>query len=47
MRTAYVNPALDADWIEMTIPEKPQSSLQKYRLTEKARQWLAADRESP
>lgn len=26
--------------IEMTIPDKPRSSKQKYRLTEKGRRWL-------
>ena len=25
----------------MTIPDKPRSSKQKYRLTDKGRQWLA------
>ena len=28
--------------IEMTIPEKPRSRLQRYRLTDKGRAWLAA-----
>jgi predicted HTH transcriptional regulator len=32
-RTAYLKPALDAGFIEMTIPDKPNSRLQKYRLT--------------
>ncbi len=27
--------------MEMTIPDKPNSRLQKYRLTDKGRQWLA------
>jgi hypothetical protein len=32
-----VNELIDAHLIEMTIPEKPNSRLQKYRLTEKDR----------
>lgn len=31
----YLKPALSADLIEMTIPGKPNSRLQKYRLTQK------------
>lgn len=31
----YQIPAMDLELIEMTIPEKPNSSLQKYRLTAK------------
>jgi ATP-dependent DNA helicase RecG len=34
----YLQPALDADLIEMTIPDKPRSSKQRYRLTDKGRQ---------
>jgi len=36
----YLKPALSEGLIEMTIPEKPNSRLQRYRLTEKARKWL-------
>lgn len=36
----YLKPALAEALIEMTIPNKPNSRLQKYRLTEKGRRWL-------
>jgi len=36
-RERYLQPALQAGVIEMTIPDKPNSSLQKYRLTDKVR----------
>ncbi len=36
-REAYLKPALDAGLIEMTIPGKPNSKYQKYRLTEKGK----------
>ncbi|WP_249337084.1 Fic family protein [Serratia plymuthica] len=32
-RERYLQPALHAGWIEMTLPDKPNSRLQKYRLT--------------
>lgn len=41
---AYLQPALDEGVLEMTIPDKPQSSKQRYRLTDKGRQVLAAKR---
>ncbi len=46
-RERYLKPALDDGLIEMTIPDKPNSRLQKYRLTDKGRQWLAQQGESP
>ncbi|MFA5700611.1 MAG: Fic family protein [Desulfuromonas sp.] len=39
-RERYLKPALADGLIEMTIPDKPNSRLQKYRLTDKGRQWL-------
>lgn len=39
-RLLYLVPALDAGLIEMTIPDKPRSSKQKYRLTEKGQRIL-------
>jgi ATP-dependent DNA helicase RecG len=36
---------LEFDLVEMTIPEKPQSSKQRYRLTDKGRQVLAGSEE--
>ena len=34
-RTAYQQPAIAAGLIEMTVPDKPHSRLQKYRITPK------------
>lgn len=36
----YLLPALKDELIEMTIPDKPNSRLQKYRLTARGRQLL-------
>jgi hypothetical protein len=43
-RMDYLQPALAAALIEMTIPDKPRSSKQKYRLTDKGRQALGERR---
>jgi len=42
----YVQPAMQGGMLEMTIPDKPRSRLQKYRLTENGRAWLAASKVS-
>ena len=39
-RKVYLLPALDTGLAEMTHPDKPRSSKQRYRLTAKGRQWL-------
>lgn len=38
---AYLQPALEAGLLEMTIPDKPQSSKQRYRLTGQAQAAIA------
>lgn len=44
-RERYLKPALEHGLIEMTIPGKPNSRLQQYRLTGKGRQWLQQRKE--
>lgn len=39
-RERYLRPALAGGLIEMTIPDKLNSRLQRYRLTNKGRRWL-------
>ncbi|RPH85720.1 MAG: hypothetical protein EHM75_09445 [Desulfobacteraceae bacterium] len=39
-RVRYLTPAVAEGLIEMTLPEKPNSRLQKYRLTDQGRTWL-------
>ena len=43
LRKVYVEPALAAELIQLTIPDKPNSSRQQYRLTDKGQAWLAED----
>jgi len=45
-RDAFLQPSLDGNFVEMTIPEKPSSPLQKYRLTETGRIALGKSRAS-
>jgi predicted transcriptional regulator len=40
-RDQVLKPLLKAGWLEMTIPDKPCSSRQKYQLTEEGRRFLA------
>ena len=42
-RERYLKPALIDGLIEMTLPGKPNSRLQQYRLTDKGRQWRASE----
>ena len=39
-RKTYLLPALQSGLIEMTIPDKPRSSKQRYRLTPAGREYL-------
>jgi len=41
-RTAYMQAALRAGVIERTIPDKPHSRLQRYRLTEEGKEVVAS-----
>jgi len=40
-RNQVLRPLMENDFVEMTLPDKPNSRLQKYRLTAKGRAWLA------
>jgi len=38
--TSMLKPLIDKRFIEFTIPDKPRSSKQRYRVTDLGRQWL-------
>jgi len=42
-RDRYLKPDLDLELVGMTIPDKPQIRLQKYRLTEKGKAWIESE----
>ncbi len=46
-RDQVLKPLLEADLIEMTIPDKPRSSKQRYRLTDKGRDYLRSHEKKP
>ncbi len=41
LRERYLAPSLEEGWIEMTIPDKPRSRDQRYRLTARGKELLA------
>lgn len=44
VRHLYIDPGLNQGLIEYTLPDKPTSRLQKYRLTAKGHTWLSTTR---
>ena len=44
-RRQVIRPLIDAGWLEMTVPDKPTSRRQKYRLTEEGRSILSETEE--
>lgn len=46
-RRAYVLPAIASGYLERTLPDQPNSRLQRYRLTSKGQQWLQTHNAKP
>lgn len=46
-RQTYLEPMVSGGWLERTVPDKPTSRLQQYRLTARGRAWLAAHSGGP
>ena len=46
-RQYYLQPAVAQGLLEMTVPDRPRSRLQKYRLTERGKTALARGRGAP
>jgi len=42
VKRRYLDPCLDQGWIEMTMPEKPRSPKQRFRITPAGRAWVKA-----
>ncbi|RYF48389.1 MAG: hypothetical protein EOO27_35535 [Comamonadaceae bacterium] len=39
-RRAYLMPAMVQGWVEMTMPDKPNSRSQRYRVTASGARWV-------
>lgn len=46
-RKGVLYPLIEAEWIEQTIKDKPNSSKQGYKLTDKAKKEIEGTNESP
>jgi ATP-dependent DNA helicase RecG len=46
-RKAYLLPALTHGMVEMTLPDKPNSRNQRYRLSPRGQQWLVSQGQKP
>jgi len=47
LRKRYLKPTLDSGLIELTIPDKPNNSKQKYLITEKGKGFLKNRKNHP